>query len=195
MLLKTDYYEDKSFFFPPLLRHALHLDSRSKSRSSCRAFSEPLSLLGSRGEKGKKRRTRREETGAPSSSHSPFGPADRWLMAISSAHQGAALAQLKQCTAECEANSKLHVIPHPSTPLSAASRYLSLSRSHSTHTLGWTRRQANKTKQSMLFVPPVSPSTVHLDSFFSRRHTKGLTRREDAHSHTHDSTIWIRRWP
>lgn len=44
----------------------------------------------------------------------------------------------------------------------------------------------------MLFVPPVSLETVQLDSFFRRRHTKGLTQREtgteEKKGHTHRTT-------
>lgn len=68
-------------------------------------------------------------------------------------------------------NSKLHAPLH--TPLSLAAAGSPT-----------PRQQTNKTKQSMLFVPPVSPSTVRLDSFFRRRHTKDLTVRESSQTHT-----------
>lgn len=161
MYFLNDYFSHGAVTgLPP----AFHLDSKSRSGSSCRAFPGPPSPLGSRGEEEEDKEG--GDRGPLSLSLSLafflslFFQLTNWQVIdgylFSLTKSSISITKAMYSRVGQTVNYML-----PPTQLSLASLYLSLSLtlslSHSTHSFSPTLRQANKTKQSMLFVPRVSP--------------------------------------
>lgn len=149
------------------LPSAFHLDSKSRSRSSCRAFPGPPSPLGSRGEEGEEEEDEEGGDRGPLSLSltlafflSLFFQLTNWQV-IDGYLFSLTMSSISITKAMYSRVGQTVNYMLPPTQLSLPSLYLSLtltlSLSHSTHSFSPTLRQANKTKQSMLFVPRVSP--------------------------------------